>query len=145
MSKRVLLATEPDLEREDVSPGSDRSFGLVFAAAFIVVGLWPLLSEHSPRYWALLLACVFSILAALAPWILRPLNMLWGRFGALLHRIVAPLVMSVVFFLVVTPLAWAMRILGKDPLRLRSHENEKSYWIKRQPPGPDPQTMKRQF
>ena len=145
MSGKVLLATEPELEREDFSSGSDRSFALVFAVAFTVIGLWPLLSEHPPRYWALLIACIFLILAGLAPWILRPLNILWGRFGTLLHRIAAPLVMGVVFFLVVTPVAWVIRILGKDPLRLRFDNNEKSYWIERQPPGPNPQTMTRQF
>jgi hypothetical protein len=145
MSKKVLLATEPEFDREEVSPGSERSFGLVFTIAFAVISLWPLISERSPRYWALVIATIFLILTGLCPWILRPLNILWGRFGALLHRIVAPLVMGVVFFFVVTPLAVVIRFLGKDPLRLRFGQVDRSYWIERQPPGPDPQTMTRQF
>jgi hypothetical protein len=145
VSRKILVAIEPELEGEEVSLGSDRSFGLVFTAAFVVVGLWPLLSGHVPRYWALGVAAVFLLLTGLAPQVLRPLNILWGRFGALVHRVVAPLVMSAVFFLVVTPVAWIIRALGKDPLRLRIDQNEKSYWLERQPPGPDPQTMTRQF
>jgi hypothetical protein len=145
VSKRILLATEPDHERVEVALGSDRSFGLVFSVAFALIGVWPLLSERAPRYWALLVAAVFLLLAGAVPWILHPLNVLWGRFGALLHRVVAPLVMSIVFFLVVSPVAWVIRILGKDPLLLAFNRDGKSYWIERQPPGPDPQTMTRQF
>ena len=145
MSQKALLATEPELEPEDISSSTDRSFGLVFSVVFVVVALWPLLDGRPPRYWALLIACIFLFLAGFAPQILRPLNILWGRLGALLHRIVTPLVMSAVFFLVVTPTACIMRAFGKDPLRLRLDKNAKSYWIERQPAGPEPQTMTRQF
>jgi Saxitoxin biosynthesis operon protein SxtJ len=145
VSRKVLVAIEPEVEREEVTSSSDRSFGYVFSIAFTVIGLWPLLDGRSPRYWALAIACIFLLLAGFAPRILRPLNMLWGRLGALLHRIVTPIVMSVVFFLVVTPLAYIMQALGKDPLRLRWDKNAKSYWIEREPAGPEPQTMTRQF
>jgi len=145
MSNKVLLATEPELEREEIPSSSDRSFGLVFSIAFAVIGFWPLLNAHSARYWALIVSCIFLLLAGFAPRVLRPLNMLWGWLGALLHRIVTPIVMYVVFFLGVTPVAWIMRALGNDPLRLGLDKNAKSYWIERQPAGPEPQTMTRQF
>jgi predicted membrane metal-binding protein len=145
VSRKALLATEPELEREEISSSSDRSFGFVFSVVFALVALWPLLDGRPPRYWAVLIACIFLFLAGFAPRILRLLNMLWSRVGALLHRIVTPLVMSAVFFLVVTPTACIMRAFGKDPLRLRLDRNAKSYWIERQPAGPEPQTMTRQF
>ena len=145
MQGKVLLATEPELAHEQTPSSGERSFGLVFSAAFVVVGLWPLLHGHSIRYWALLIACIFLLLAGLAPRTLRPLNLLWGKFGNLLHRVVSPIVMGVVFFLVVTPIATIMRVLGKDPLRLGWDKEALNYWIERQPAGPDPQTMTRQF
>ena len=145
MSRKVLLATEPELEREEIPSSSNRSFGLVFSVAFAVVGFWPLLNGHPLRYWALIIAFVFLLLASFVPRILQPLNMLWGRFGALMHRIVAPIIMTVMFFLVVTPMAIIMRRVGKDPLRLGLDRNAKTYWIERHPAGPEPQTMTRQF
>jgi Saxitoxin biosynthesis operon protein SxtJ len=145
VTNKKLLAIEPEFEREVAKAGGDRSFGVVFAAAFIVVGLWPLLGGHSPRFWALAIACSFAVVAMLAPWSLRPLNLLWGRFGALMHRIVTPLIMGAVFFLTVLPTAIIVRLRGKDPLRLKRNVDAASYWIERYPPGPDAQTMTRQF
>jgi hypothetical protein len=145
VANKKPLAIEPELEREVVVSGGDRSFGIVFAGAFTVIGLWPLLDGRLPRFWALFIACGFVAVAALAPWSLRPLNVLWMRFGALLHRIVTPLIMGVVFFLTVVPTALILRVLGKDPLRLKRDVDAASYWIERCPPGPDPGTMTRQF
>jgi hypothetical protein len=145
VSRKLLLATEPELEPEEISFGSDRRFGLVFCVVFLVIALWPLLDGRTPRYWALLISCFFFLLAAFAPRILGPLKMLWGKLGARLHHIVMPIIMHLVFFLVVTPVACSMRALGKDPMRLNLDKNAKSYWIERQPAGPEPQTMTRQF
>ena len=138
-------ALEPQIESEAVKAGSDRSFGLVFATVFAVYGGWPLWSGSAPRYWAIAIACAFLAAAVFLPWTLRPLNALWLKFGALLHRVVTPVVMGVVFFATVVPTGLIMRALGKDPLRLKRDREATSYWIERQPPGPDPQTMIRQF
>lgn len=129
----------------DAQPGSERAFGFVFAGFFALVGLWPLLSGSGPRPLALALAGLFAAGALFAPGLLKPLNRLWFRFGARLHRFVSPLVMGFLFYLTVTPVAFLMRMSGKDPLRLRFDRGAKSYWIERAPPGPSPETMRNQF
>lgn len=129
----------------DVKTGSERAFGLVFAAVFLLVALWPLLAGDAPRYWAIVVALVFAAAAGLAPRILEPLNRLWFRFGMLLHRIVSPLIMALLFFLTVTPIALVMRFMGKDPLRLKFDRAARTYWIERAPPGPPPESMRHQF
>ncbi|MEK7246313.1 MAG: SxtJ family membrane protein [Pseudomonadota bacterium] len=129
----------------DVKAGSERAFGAVFAVVFLLVALWPLLDGASPRLWALALAALFLAAAVLAPALLAPLNRIWFRFGLLLHRIVSPLAMALLFYLTVTPTALVMRLAGKDPLRLKFDRAAKSYWIERAPPGPAPETMRNQF
>ncbi len=125
--------------------GSDRAFGFVFAVVFAIIGLWPLIASAAPRLWALGVAAAFLLAALLFPKALGPLNRLWFKFGLLLHRIVSPLVMGMLFFVAVTPVALIMRLLGKDVLNLRFQRGAKSYWIERTPPGPAPDTMRRQF
>lgn len=125
--------------------GSERSFGFVFAAVFVLIGLWPLLNGGSPNYWALVAAAVFAGIALTVPRVLRPLNAVWFRFGLVLHRIVSPLVLALLFFVAVTPIALIYRLLGKDPLRLHFDRTGSSYWIAREPPGPPADTMTRQF
>ncbi len=139
-------AFHEDFNRKDeVETGSERGFGLVFAVVFAIVGLYPLLKDAGVRPWALAIAGVFLGLALVAPRLLKPLNKLWFRFGMALNAIVTPLVMGLLFYVTVTPIALAMRLAGKDPLRLGFDSAAPSYWIERQPPGPDPQTMRRQF
>ena len=138
--------THEDLSRtRDAKGSSDRAFGLVFTAVFALVGLWPLVSSHAPRVWALVVAAAFLGVAIARPALLAPLNRLWMRLGLLLNRIVSPLVLLVVFYLVVTPMGLVMRLLGKDPLRLKARAPGASYWIAREPPGPDPDSMPNQF
>ena len=129
----------------DVKAGSERVFGSVFAAVFALIGLWPLLSAGGVRPWALIVAALFIAAAHFAPRALKPLNRLWFLFGMLLHKIVNPLVMALLFFVTVTPIAILMRLAGKDPLRLKFDRAAKSYWIERTPPGPAPETMRNQF
>ncbi len=133
--------------RDDVKVGSARSFGLVFATVFIIIALFPLLSDQqgSLRLWALIVAAFFAITALTMPRLLEPLNKLWFRFGLLLHKIVNPLIMGLLFFVTVTPIGLLMRSLGKTPLRLGFDKSAESYWITRTPPGPAPESMKRQF
>ncbi len=128
-----------------VQSSSDRSFGFVFTAFFAIVGLLPLLHGHAIRLWWLGFSALFLLLALLVPASLAPLNRLWTRFGALLHRIVSPIVLGILFFLIVTPIGLLMRALGKDPLRMRLDHTAKTYWIERTPPGPDADSLKNQF
>jgi len=125
--------------------GSERSFGLVFAVFFAIVALWPLKSGGEVRLWAAGLAGVFLVIALIHPALLKPLNLVWFKFGLLLHKIMTPLIMGLLFFLTVTPIGLLMRATGKDPMRLKRHPATNSYWITRDPPGPAPASMKNQF
>jgi hypothetical protein len=131
--------------KSSVKTSSDRVFGLVFAAFFAIVALLPWLSGRTPRFWSLGVSGVFAITALAVPTVLAPLNRLWMRFGLLLHGIVSPIVLGIMFFVVITPMAVLIRILGKDPLRLRFDREASTYWIRRDPPGPAPDSLDRQF
>lgn len=130
---------------ENIKTSSDRSFGLVFSGVFAVLAGLPLFKGNAPHWWALAVACVFLCVTLTVPQILSPLNRLWTRFGLLLHRVVNPLILGVLFFLVVTPTAVIMRALGKRPLTMDWDPDASSYWVNRDPPGPEPESMKRQF
>lgn len=130
---------------DEVKPGSERSFGLVFTAAFALIALLPMIKGGEPRLWAGAVAVVFLVLALAAPGLLRPLNRVWFLFGLALHKIVSPLVMGALFFLVISPIGLVMRASGKDPLHRRFDKDADSYWIHRAPPGPAPESMKNQF
>jgi Saxitoxin biosynthesis operon protein SxtJ len=138
--------THEDFSRqEEITPSSDRSFGLVIAIFFLIVGFWPLVHAEPVRWWALGAAAVFAVLALLWTAALAPLNKLWTKLGLLLYRIVSPIVLGLLFYLTVTPIALLMRLLRKDPLRLRGDPDGASYWVIRTPPGPAPESMKNQF
>ena len=130
---------------EDIEGSSDRSFGNVMAVVFVIIGAWPLLSEGTPRWWSLIVAALFCGLALLLPALLAPLNRLWFSFGLLLNKIISPLVMGLLFYGLITPYAYILRWMGKDLLRLRLDPSADSYWIERKPPGPAPESIKRQF
>ena len=121
---------------------SNRNFGFVFFIVFLIISLWPLQHEGQIRIWSIVISLIFLILSLMNSKLLTPLNQLWSRFGLLLGNIVAPIVMGLVFFLVVTPVGIVMRILGKDLIRKKLNKNNKSYWIKREKPIG---TMKKQF
>lgn len=131
--------------KEEVKGSSERSFGIVFAAVFTIVALMPLVQAEPLRLWALGIGIVFLVFAFAWPAVLRPLNRLWLRFGLLLHAVVSPLVMALLFFGAVLPVGLIMRLTGKDLLHLRRDANAQTYWIDRRPPGPAPETMKNQF
>ena len=124
---------------------SNRAFGLVMAAFLAIVGLLPLATRGEARGGVLLVALAFALFAVTVPHVLAPLNRLWTAFGNLLHAIVSPIVLGILYFLVVTPTGLAMRLFGKDPLRLRFDRKAASYWLPRQPPGPAPDSLKDQF
>ena len=122
---------------------SNRSFGLVFFAVFLIVALWPLKNEEDIRLWSLVLSIIFLILGILNSKLLTPLNKLWFKFGIFLGTIVSPIIMGIVFFLVVTPTGVFMRLLGKDLLKTNKIKSTSTYWIKRDKQHSS--TMKKQF
>jgi len=124
---------------------SDRNFGLTFAAFFtllVVLGLW----RGSSRWpiW-LILALVMLVLALAAPKALAPFNRVWSKFGLLLHAIVSPIILGVIFYGCITPIGYLMRLTSKDRLNLHYDPQAESYWITRTPPGPQPQSFKDQY
>ena len=138
--------THEDFSRKMSEKGpSDRSFGLVFAGFFAVLSLWPLLRGRPPRLWALAVAAVFLLIAATVPALLHPLNRLWMRIGLLIGKVTNPIITGIMFYLVFTPAGYLMQLLGKDLLRLRTDPEAASYWIRREPPGPSPESVRHQF
>ena len=125
----------------DIKISSNRSFGLVFFVVFLFISIYPLLNEGNLRFWSLIIAIIFLFLGTLNSKILTPLNKIWFKFGLFLGRIVSPIVMSIIFFFVVTPISFVMRILGKDILNLKRNNN-KTYWIEKSGPK---SKMKNQF
>ncbi|MEM1045377.1 MAG: SxtJ family membrane protein [Pseudomonadota bacterium] len=134
-------------DREDkIVMGSEKSFGIVFAVVFMIVALWPLWGGGAVRLWAVAIAATFLILGFVFPRALRPLNILWFKFGLLLGRIMTPIVMGFLFLVTFIPIGLILRgIAKKDLLRLKMEPESTSYWIKRTPPGPEPDTMENQF
>ena len=135
-----------NLDREEeIGVSSDRSFGIVFTLLFLAVGIWMVSGSHSTG-WLFFAGSVILFVVTLArPSILGPLNRAWFKFGLLLGQVVNPLILGVVFFLVITPMAVFRRLWGKDSLHLKFNLCLESYWIDRNPPGPKPSSMTRQF
>jgi len=157
--------------RQETPQGSsDRGFGLVFSGFFLILAILdyfaklprflkftlpvdgcPLLSAHPE--WAshgvallfVVASVVFLLFALIFPKALSPLNWVWTRFGLLLHKIVSPVILGVLFLAVFTPVGLLMRLFGGDPLRLRLDPKAQSYWIPRTPPGPAPESLQDQF
>ena len=126
---------------DDIKISSNRSFGIVFFIVFLLIALYPLTYGGEIRIWSLIISTIFLILGLLNSKILTPLNKIWFKFGIFLGRIVSPLVMGIIFFLVVTPIGLIMRLLGKDLINLK-YNNNKSYWIEKKGPK---SKMKNQF
>jgi len=141
-----MAATHEDFSRvHDVKASSNRNFGWVFTALFIVIALWPLVSGRPPRWAALIVAALFALITIFAPALLALPKRLWQRFSMLLSRVLNPIVLAFLFYVVVTPLGALMRMFGQDSMRLRGSSGGESYWIKRDPPGPKPDSLNNQF
>ena len=113
---------------------SNRNFGIVFFVVFFVISLYPLTYNGDITRWSLVISIIFLILGLINSKILTPLNKLWIKFGILLGRIISPIVMALIFFVVVTPIGLIMRLLRKDLLKLKYNKNIKSYWIEKNGP-----------
>ncbi len=114
----------------NVKIASNRSFGIVFFAVFLLIAIYPIFNEENVRIWSLLICLIFLFLGILNSKLLTPLNKVWFKFGLLLGKIVSPIVMAVIFFTVVTPISFIMKIIGKDLLNIKFNNN-KSYWVEK--------------
>ena len=118
------------MKKNNIKIGSNRSFGIVFFIFFLIVSLYPTLNENEIRLWALIISIIFLVLGLINSIILTPLNKRWFKFGILLGKIVSPIVMGVVFFLVVTPISLIMKLFGKDILNIKKNKKQ-TYWIEK--------------
>ena len=126
---------------DDVKISSNRSFGIVFFIVFLLIALYPLTNSGEIRIWSVIISAIFLFLGLLNSKILSPLNKVWFKFGIFLGKIISPLIMGIIFFLVVTPIGLMMRLLGKDLLNLKYNKSQ-SYWIEKTGPK---SKMKNQF
>ena len=125
----------------EIKISSNRNFGIVFFIVFLVIAIYPLINSSEIRLWSLILSLLFLLLGLIDSKILTPFNKLWFKFGIFLGKIISPLVMGIIFFFVVTPIGFIMRLLSKDILNLK-YNNENTYWIKKTGPK---SKMKNQF
>ena len=129
------------MKNNEIKISSNKSFGIVFAIVFFLIGLWPIIKSNDIRIWSLILSVIFLILGLMNSSILTPLNKIWFRFGIFLGNFIAPVVMGIIFFFVVTPIGLIMRLLGRDLIKLKKN-NENSYWIEKKDTE---SSMKKQF
>ncbi|MDC0031314.1 SxtJ family membrane protein [Candidatus Pelagibacter sp.] len=115
---------------DDVKISSNRSFGFVFFAVFLLIGFYPLINQGDIRVWSIILSLIFLFLGFLNSKLLSPLNKIWFKFGNFLGKIISPVIMGIIFFLVVTPIAILMRLLKKDLINIKFN-NDRSYWIEK--------------
>ena len=121
--------------------GSNKSFGIVFFIVFFLISLYPLTNQENIRVWSLIISLIFLILGLLNSKLLSPLNKLWFKFGIVLGKIISPIIMCIIFFFVVTPIALSMKLLKRDLLNLKFNKTS-TYWIEKSGPK---SKMKNQF
>tara|TARA_Y100000768_G_C23728584_1_gene563724 strand:+ start:304 stop:687 length:384 start_codon:yes stop_codon:yes gene_type:complete len=126
---------------DEIKISSNRSFGIVFSVVFLIIAFYPLIYNEEIRIWSFLISLIFLILGLINSILLTPLNKIWFKFGIFLGKIVSPIVMGVIFFLVVTPIGLIMRVAGKDLLNLKFNKKN-SYWVEKDGPK---SKMKNQF
>jgi len=125
----------------DINKSTNKNFGIVFFVFFLIIALYPLIHNSDIRYWSLILSLIFLTLGLVNSRILTPLNKLWFKFGIFLGKIISPIIMGIIFFIVFTPIAILMKVFNKDLLNLKFN-NDKTYWIEKTGPK---SKMKNQF
>ena len=118
------------MTQKNIKIGSNRSFGIVFFIVFLLIGIWPILNGSEIRYWAIFISLIFLVLGLINSNFLTPLNRTWFKIGIALGNFIAPIIMGIVFFLVVTPIGILMKLLRKDLINLKMN-NDKTYWIEK--------------
>ena len=129
------------MNKNKIKISSNRSFGVVFFVIFLIISIYPLINNDSIRVWSLIISIFFLIFGLKNSIILTPFNKLWFKFGLFIGSFLAPIVMAVVFFLIITPISLIMKFFGKDVLNLKKNKL-KSYWIDKDGPK---SKMKDQF
>ena len=116
--------------QEKIKLPSNRNFGIVFSIVFLIIAIWPILNQNEIRIWSIIISLIFLILGLINSKFLSPLNKAWFKFGLILGSVIAPVVMGIVYFLVVTPTGLIMKALGKDILGLKRNKNN-TYWLEK--------------
>ena len=116
--------------QEKIKLPSNRNFGIVFSIVFLIIAIWPILNQNEIRIWSIIISLIFLILGLINSKFLSPLNKAWFKFGLILGSVIAPIVMGIVFFFVVTPTGLIMKALGKDILALKRNKNN-TYWLEK--------------
>lgn len=132
-------------EKLQPKPVSELHLALLFALVFAVIGLYPLIAGQSARIWSIAIAAAFLLAGFLKPALLRPLNLLWFRLGLLLHAVISPVIMALIYYGTFLPTNLALKIFRKDPMQRKFDPDRESYWIRRDPPGPEHDSFKNQF
>ncbi len=130
------------IKNNKIEISTNRSFGITFSVVFLIIGIWPLLNNEPIRIWSIVISLIFLLFGLMNSKLLTPFNKIWFKFGILLGSIVSPIAMSMVFFIVVTPIGICMRLLRKDILNRKFDKNANSYWISRNKPSG---SLKNQF
>ena len=120
---------------------SNRTFGILFFLVFLVIGIWPILNNEDLRWWSIIISLIFLFLGIINSKILTPFNKIWIKIGELLGKVIAPIVMAIIYFFIITPIAILLKLLRKDLLRIK-FSSVTTYWIKRDKKFG---SMKRQF
>ncbi|SRR5258708_37755390 len=125
---------------------SNRSFGMTFAVVFALIAAWQGITQQAGGAITFgALSAVTLIIVVANPALLRPLNHAWMKLGVLLHAVVSPIVLGAIYFIIITPFGLAMRLGGRDALRRQLDRSARSYWIRREPPGPPPDSLPNQY
>ncbi len=136
---------DPAAVQDDVPQASNRSVGLVLGIVFLGIGLYPLIGGNDIRIWATAPGVLLIILAVIAPQSLTLVARAWLGLGAVLHKVISPVVLGLLYVVAVIPTGLYLKVTGKDPLKLKIDADAKSYWVERTPPGPERTSFPRQF
>ncbi|MDB3889076.1 SxtJ family membrane protein [Candidatus Pelagibacter sp.] len=113
----------------NIKAGSIRGFGIVFFFVFTIIALYPLLNNHEIRFWSLIIGFIFLFLGMVKSPLLKPLNLIWFKFGLFLGKMIAPIIMGIVYFIVVFPTFLILKLFKRNYLNIKYERNKNSYWI----------------
>lgn len=141
-----MAQSHENLDRNhEVTGSSDRSFGFSFTVVLSLAGVWPIFHGETPHWWSFALAVAILAVALKRPALLARPNRWWTRFGIQLGRVVSLLVLTILYCFMIVPIGFLMRITGKQSLHVRLEPRATTYWVKREPPGLESGSLRRQF